>query len=299
MVDWCLMDGSQKRHAFEIGMPAHLCGWSKMKMQWIEAIPLVGEFENLVIYNVEEHNDSALYLLPIDEAEGEYFLLEFRNPLGTHLFGKYAADFSCDFYPDLAYGADLIDRGLIITHVHDSLFDAFYGVINYGLPAYPHYAVCVEDAGYDPARDYTYNPEGRLTDSAQWWYPYESRLAAAFSSDVPGQSEFGPNTVPNSDGYSGPSGITVRVDSIVGDRLYMYVDNSAGVVPSYVCGDANGDDVVTQADVMYLIEYLHKDGPAPVPMEAGDANGDGTVDRKDANYLVDYLHKDGPEPICP
>ena len=69
--------------------------------------------------------------------------------------------------------------------------------------------------------------------------------------------------------------------------------------PSFVCGDANGDGVVTQADVGYLIEYLHKDGPAPDPLEAGDADGDGDVDKDDAGYLIDYLHKDGPEPICP
>jgi hypothetical protein len=68
---------------------------------------------------------------------------------------------------------------------------------------------------------------------------------------------------------------------------------------TYVCGDANGDEEVTQLDVMYLIEYLHKDGPAPDPIEAGDANGDGTVDKYDASYLIEYLHKDGPEPICP
>ena len=70
-------------------------------------------------------------------------------------------------------------------------------------------------------------------------------------------------------------------------------------IPSYVCGDANGDGVVTHADVGFLIEYLHKDGPAPDPFEAGDADGDGDVDKDDASYLIAYLHKDGPEPICP
>jgi len=67
----------------------------------------------------------------------------------------------------------------------------------------------------------------------------------------------------------------------------------------YVCGDANGDGVVDQLDVAFLIDYLHKAGPAPDPIEAGDANGDGTVDRFDCSYLIEYLHKDGPEPVCP
>jgi len=67
----------------------------------------------------------------------------------------------------------------------------------------------------------------------------------------------------------------------------------------YVCGDANGDGVVDQLDVAFLIDYLHKGGPAPDPMEAGDANGDGTVDQDDSKYLIEFLHKDGPEPVCP
>ncbi len=68
---------------------------------------------------------------------------------------------------------------------------------------------------------------------------------------------------------------------------------------SYVCGDANGDGEVTMDDVVYLRDYLHKDGPPPDPMEAGDANGDGSVDQLDCQYLIDYLKKDSPEPVCP
>ncbi|UCG60426.1 MAG: immune inhibitor A [Candidatus Zixiibacteriota bacterium] len=68
---------------------------------------------------------------------------------------------------------------------------------------------------------------------------------------------------------------------------------------AYVCGDADGDGEVTMDDVSFLIDYLHKGGPAPDPMEAGDANGDGSVDQLDARYLINYLKKDGPEPICP
>jgi len=71
------------------------------------------------------------------------------------------------------------------------------------------------------------------------------------------------------------------------------------IAPGEVCGDANGDGEVTVADISFLIEYLHKDGPAPDPIEAGDADGDGDVDQLDCKYLGDYLRKDGPEPICP
>ena len=83
------------------------------------------------------------------------------------------------------------------------------------------------------------------------------------------------------------------------EALIQYALELFGGTSTYVCGDANGDGVVTHADVAFLIEYLHKDGPAPDPMEAGDADGDGDVDKFDAKYLIEYLHKDGPAPVCP
>jgi hypothetical protein len=50
--------------------------------------------------------------------------------------------------------------------------------------------------------------------------------------------------------------------------------------------------------VSYLINYLYKSGPAPVPVESGDADGSGTINLLDATYLINYLYKNGPAPIC-
>jgi hypothetical protein len=63
-------------------------------------------------------------------------------------------------------------------------------------------------------------------------------------------------------------------------------------------GDANGDGVINSADVVYLINYLFRSGPAPDPLEAGDANCDGVVDPADVVYLLNYLFRDGPAPSC-
>lgn len=67
------------------------------------------------------------------------------------------------------------------------------------------------------------------------WYPYETRKAALFSNEVPGQEEFGPETYPNSDSYEGYTGIYVPVDSIVDDKLYAYVntDRDADGAPCF------------------------------------------------------------------
>ncbi len=271
---------------------------------------------------------------------------------------------------------------MLITHVHDSL-GAYYWRINSGTPDYPHYTVAVEDAGYNPAWDASHNPEGHVTDSAQWWYPYETRRAAPFSNDVSGQEIFNPTTYPNSDGYSGPSGIVVRVDSIVDDKLFAYVhtpipifsllspidsvivplvvnfhwvdanpwddlnydlqvSTSAAFHPdstfifdnlssdehtdtlgiaryywkvrafnaeverwsseswNFLCairGDCNGDEDLGLPDVVYLINYVFKDGPAPIPeLPVADVNCDDDVELTDVVYLINYLFKGGPPP---
>lgn len=72
-------------------------------------------------------------------------------------------------------------------------------------------------------------------------------------------------------------------------------------VPSYLCGDANGDGTVNITDAVYLINYIFGGGPAPEPLVAGDVNCDETVNITDAVYLITYIFGGGPEPCaeCP
>ncbi len=241
-VDWCIM-GYAGYGIFSIksNPPSHPCGWNKMKAGWIDPIVIPGNTaQNIVVYDIEMHRDSSLYKIPIAGTRGEYYLLEYRNRRSAGKFDKVDSDFSVYFPYTLAYGCDSLDRGLLISHVDDSL-GAYWWRINYGLPAYPHYTVAVVDAGYNPAHDMMMNPEGHVTDSAQWWYPYETRKGALFSSDVPGQNLFSPTTTPSSDGYEGPTGIVVRVDSIVGDKLYAYVENPGN-------SDADNDGIADVSD---------------------------------------------------
>jgi M6 family metalloprotease-like protein len=294
-VDWCVM-GYYGYGILSLGtdLPTHFCGWSKKEIGWISPVVLdPGTYDPLVVYNLETTPDSSLYMLPIDLDEGEYFLLEYRNRNSAGMFDKVDSDFSCYFWPDLTYGCDPLDRGLLITHVHDSL-GADYFRINSGTPDLPHYTVAVEDAGYNPAQDAWSNPEGFVTDSAHWWYPYETRKEAPFSDDVPGQELFSPATYPNSNGYYRPTGIVVRVDSIVDDRLYAFVHLPA----AFQLGDTNGDDKVDVGDVVYLVNYLYRGGTAPDPVEAGDANCDANVDVGDVVTLVNYLYRGGDPPGC-
>jgi hypothetical protein len=67
----------------------------------------------------------------------------------------------------------------------------------------------------------------------------------------------------------------------------------------YVCGDADASGAVNLLDVTFIINYLYKEGPAPVPPEGADADGNGSLNILDVTHIINYLYKEGPEPICP
>ncbi|HVP36256.1 MAG TPA: M14 family zinc carboxypeptidase [Terriglobales bacterium] len=67
---------------------------------------------------------------------------------------------------------------------------------------------------------------------------------------------------------------------------------------NFIRGDANADGKVTVADIVYLVSYLFKHGPAPSVLNSGDANFDGKVNTVDIVYLVNYLFKHGPVPCA-
>jgi len=64
----------------------------------------------------------------------------------------------------------------------------------------------------------------------------------------------------------------------------------------YIVGDANGDSRINSADVVYLIDYLYRGGPAPCPNGAGDVNCDCIINSADVTYLIDYIFRGGPPP---
>ncbi|MFH1893393.1 MAG: M6 family metalloprotease domain-containing protein [Candidatus Zixiibacteriota bacterium] len=259
LVDWCLMGyGGYGLLAFGYSSPAHLCGWQKLKLGWNEPVYLgQGTYDDLVINSIETTNDSSLYIIPINPSDGEYFLLEYRNPQSSALFDKFDSDFSAYLCPDVTFGNDTLDGGLLVLHVHDSVSPPWnWWRINGGVPQWDHYTVAAEDMGYNPSMDAWSNPEGHVTDSAQWWYPYETRRAATMNPDVAGQEEFGPTTYPSSDSYSGPTGIVIRVDSIVGEKLYAYIHN-----PNQLDQDSDGiEDMIDNCAASFNPDQEDSDG---------------------------------------
>lgn len=68
------------------------------------------------------------------------------------------------------------------------------------------------------------------------------------------------------------------------------------VVITSQTGDANGDCMVNVSDAVYLINYVFKNGDAPVPLEAGDPNCDGSVNVGDAVTIINFVFKGGDPP---
>lgn len=78
--------------------------------------------------------------------------------------------------------------------------------------------------------------------------------------------------------------------------LHPEIDCSIGCD---VAGDANHDGETNFGDVVYIINYIFKNGPAPVFIAEADANADGAVNVGDIIHLVNYVVKGGADPICP
>ncbi len=75
------------------------------------------------------------------------------------------------------------------------------------------------------------------------------------------------------------------------------IDKMNDIVDMVMCGNANRDQAVTIADVVYIVSFLFKSGAEPW-VYAADVNASGDVTIADCVYLVSYLFKSGPPPQC-
>jgi hypothetical protein len=92
-----------------------------------------------------------------------------------------------------------------------------------------------------------------------------------------------------------------------------YTPNDQMIFTSHLChccnrqcivsltGDVNGDNLITSADIIWLVNHIFKGGPAPRPCPAaGDVNCDGVLTSADIIVLVNFVFKSGPRPcdVC-
>jgi hypothetical protein len=87
-----------------------------------------------------------------------------------------------------------------------------------------------------------------------------------------------------------------------GNEIIVLLDAALIICPVEECdclpGDANNDGVWNIGDATYIINYVFKGGPPPIPYRicSGDANCDCVVNIADAVYMINYIFKGGPAP---
>jgi len=65
-----------------------------------------------------------------------------------------------------------------------------------------------------------------------------------------------------------------------------------------ICGDVNDDGNVDILDIISLVNYKFKGGPAPVYERLANVNCDSSINVLDIIYLVQFKFKQGPPPNC-
>jgi len=93
---------------------------------------------------------------------------------------------------------------------------------------------------------------------------------------------------------------------LLDDTLFIHHDDATVASPFAVVlqglapgktGDPNMDDMINSSDVIYLVNYVFKGGPAPLPVNrAGDVDCSGQITSSDVIYMVSYVFKGGPAP---
>jgi hypothetical protein len=78
----------------------------------------------------------------------------------------------------------------------------------------------------------------------------------------------------------------------------QYIPGEFPVI-KYWPGDVTFDgELVDVADIVFLLNFIYKNGPYPPHPVSADVNGpDGLIDIQDVVYMINYLFKHGPSPL--
>jgi len=67
---------------------------------------------------------------------------------------------------------------------------------------------------------------------------------------------------------------------------------------SWKCGDVDLNEDINVADLVFLVDYIFKCGPAPTIYESGNVDGIGQINVADLTYFVNFLFKGGSDLVC-
>jgi len=83
----------------------------------------------------------------------------------------------------------------------------------------------------------------------------------------------------------------ISTDGLLADTVFTNLR-----VVAFLRGDVDGNNKYTMNDLVVLITYLFRSGPAPSSIATADSDGDGAVNILDITYLINFLYYGGPPP---
>jgi len=264
-----------------------IMGVTDRYMLFVDHVPLfdteVYDHDYLVSVEIEDHSNTGL----IPESLLVYYSID-SSAFGTvHLQTTSKSDSFCAYIPaqppgtEIAYYIRAADSsGRAVTHPFIGAPGAHvFNVTGENAPPLivsPDSFVCAtyETLSYYPE---IYDPDDSVhqityLDIPSWCAVQDDTL----SGEVPDSALL--------------DSFTVTVEDL------FHADTQTVVLCTYICGDANRDEVINVGDVVYLVNYLYRSGSQPLPTEAGDCNRDQNVNVGDVVYLVNYLYKNGSPP---
>lgn len=87
-----------------------------------------------------------------------------------------------------------------------------------------------------------------------------------------------------------------KVEAVDGYGLSLVSSNVLNF-KTWTLGDVNRSKVADVLDIIYLIDYKYKEGPAPIPIYSGDMNADCYINILDIIELISYKFQTGDIPL--
>jgi hypothetical protein len=94
-----------------------------------------------------------------------------------------------------------------------------------------------------------------------------------------------------------PANELAVIDPRGDDLSYQWASKSITVKAGMPTGNVNGDGIISSSDLVYLVNFLYKQGAPPAPCEArGDVDCSGIVNALDIMKNINYVFKAGQRP---
>ncbi|MCK4856716.1 MAG: dockerin type I repeat-containing protein [candidate division Zixibacteria bacterium] len=242
--------------------------------------------------------------LEVDLVAGNTYLIEVGG--WSNYTGDGILSISCTAYCDASGECN----NEYISHVTLGNIDNGSGCDDGGYSDYTTLATTIESDQTYPITVGIAN--GNVSSVGAVWIDWNQNGGFDVDEDVTldvgtGAGPYSGIVAPPTDALAGTTRMRVRL----GDDLYPspcdatvhgeVEDYTIIVNVTYICGDADGNQLVNIADVVYLISYIFGGGPPPNPLISGDVDCDAMVNIADVVYLINYIFGGGPEPCaaCP